>query len=246
MAWGALPLDMEELILSKLSLVELARASRTCHTFRAFSGARTAEAQQARFDLAVACFGRESIEGLARLLDRYSKTGELGVEKGTVCTCTISQDGVLRLRLKGVSGRHLRHKPGEMWLSVIYSNHPLLQIHVPTPRRSRLNIFFCGFRKKLYLSVDFCTDEDLEGVALLQALLSSGLSSTVKDAWPHTDHFILRRPPWSSRTGHVHTEAGLEAKIAPLLPIIAQNPYLWLNPELWGCMWRCQSLKRNG
>jgi hypothetical protein len=72
-SWPALPIELEEKILAKLSALELAQVSPTCKKFQAAFKQKMPEEQTARCDVAVSRFGRKRIACIAAIVDRFLK-----------------------------------------------------------------------------------------------------------------------------------------------------------------------------
>jgi hypothetical protein len=239
MAWSALPVELEEIILAKLSLFELAFASRTCRTFSEFARTQLAKAQEARFNLAIECFGRGRVVGLVGLIDRFLKGVDVtGQRVGEVCLCSMSHDGVPSVEEPTADGQGPTYEPGEMHMRVCRWNLPalvgcprILQILVPTSSGSELDLYFCSVFKNAFITMRPCADEAVACMALLQALLCLGLASNLNDAWPDTVHLVNAPSMW----GGSLTLTGLQSQMAPLLPLIAQHRNLYLLPVSWGC-----------
>jgi hypothetical protein len=71
--WDALHYDMQELILAKRPLLELARISRTHTSFQAVFLAQLAREQKAHCNLIVECLGRARLARIATLISRFLK-----------------------------------------------------------------------------------------------------------------------------------------------------------------------------
>jgi hypothetical protein len=94
--WRALPQKLEELILSKLPLVDLARLSSTSKTFEAVFCMQLGQEQKVRCDFAAKRFGRDRIVSIAALINRLLKGESLdpffaGIPENRMCR--MSQDG---------------------------------------------------------------------------------------------------------------------------------------------------------
>jgi hypothetical protein len=232
MAWSALPRELEELILTNLSLLELARASRTCLTFAAFSRTQLVKAQDARLNLAVECFGHERIVALARVIDNLLKGAEPAVKPSMCSTLSVSHDGVLHVERWMGFGHELLDEPGDMRMMVSRSYKlSLVTIFISLSRGSSLGFLFGGIEENPTITVRPCAESNVEEVALLQALLCLGLAASLSSAWPRFVDIVPRGlyGPYGYRDRSAHV--ALQNQIAPLLPLIAQHPKLRVQAE---------------
>ncbi len=219
MSWASLPDDIVEEILAKLSLLELARISRTCSSFNALYDRRLEGEPKARHDLANKAFGHERIARIGALAACFLKGEPLGlplVEGGTG-RFSMSVDGAV-VHLGRGSGP--RAKAGESIVSV--SDYDWL-----CPRRVRQMftvdvyaengsiVYMVMHNNKLEATINLSpsSDDDLEGVALVQALLSGGLAQSISDAG-----VLFTINIWPSHLNEeLCTPSGLRAQRLPLL-----------------------------
>jgi hypothetical protein len=229
MDWDLLPEDMKELILTKLSIMDLARASSACRTFSAVSRVQLGKAQQARYDLVVECFGSEGIAGIAALVNRLLMgeiVAEYGIHEGWV-----SQDGQFHVQgtdlRPSASPDQVVNEDGVFRTSVrlLCWGADTTMFRVPAPNCSGVTI---GIErsKKVTFTIDPSTDGDMEGVALVQTLLLRFLAPNCDDGGQ----------PIAYRMGGCETGAfthtGLLTQIAPLLPLVLHHRNVWL--DRWG------------
>jgi hypothetical protein len=221
--WGVLPFDLEERILGLLSLTDSARVSTVCRRFQAAFTAQLAKEQAARQQLALKHFKRERIVGVVTLIQSFLK-GEafnpalVDLEprhrgscpqqiQGKVPCQTASQvpyepeEICVHMSLQGTSPTYLSlswgqraigRPPYTLWGSVSVSVYQSKNVDV-------------------FLSV--YDEEDIHGVALVQALLSGAFGPTFDGAVGFIQIHILVCLPW-----HNCTESRVRNHIAPLLP----------------------------
>ncbi len=101
----------------------------------------------------------------------------------------------------------------------------MLEIDVSTHNGVGL-LLLLGFEGDLFiLSMRPCGNEDLEGVAFVQALLSGAFAPLVGEDWPCPKVQIV----WDGCSNRF-TWVGLEAQIGPLLPLAKSYTFT----ESWG------------
>jgi hypothetical protein len=179
--WSSLPYHLGELILFRLSLLELARISTTCHTFREAFCRQMVHHQEARCNLVLHKYGRERIARVAALLNGFSR-GEFvarGIYKDSIDKCWISVNGGLHIgepNVHQVGGSAHDHH-----VAVSLST-PSLLIEVYGSRWSQVHLSILRGSRVVKVCVQMWDDEDLEGLGLVQALMSGGLIGSFKDA----------------------------------------------------------------
>lgn len=208
MAWSCLPDDLAELILGKLSLVALGRVATTCRSFHTFFCRRMAEQQKAQCDLAVTLFGRERVTVLADIVDGFLKGERLRAT---------TPDGVVLVGQEPHFHHVASQEPSEAGhIKVRYGGYPKdMYVQMRTPNQASVHVWVHSTEKKVVIMIFPNRGVGLEGVSLVHALLSWGIS-VKHDAWPHADVRIQWMAPRSMRTGS-------EAELAPLLPLVAQH-----------------------
>jgi hypothetical protein len=219
--WAELPYELEELILAKLSLTELARVSATCRTIQAVFDRQMAEAQKAHCDLAIKCFGRERIACIASLGDRYlmgqAMHAELDQAAYNSYICVISADGTLHVE---------PHKEQLSDLSSGTLTCECTDIHVDLSFWStsmRLAMLGAGFGRvdlhfdwhHQWATISRGPDGDVDaGLALCHALLDGNVAPAFHD-------HALRVEVQLFIVG-VYDRQALQAQIAPLMPLASQ------------------------
>jgi hypothetical protein len=231
MPWCNLPHELEELIFAKLSVVESARVSRTCRAFQAAFCRQMAREQKHRCDLAVTSFGHERIACIASLADRFLKGQRMhpALDEQGVQYSSIGADGTLRVKPKvgqplTSTTRLLSCKPEdllvEFWFD--YLPPPSMRI-VIRPTEGGWVELRCEYSAGRLGSIAVCPcgDEDVEGLALIQALLSGWLAPTSHD---HYLSLCVHVQRYNANRG-VYTTQGLQAQIAPLLPFASRYTF---------------------
>jgi hypothetical protein len=227
MVWSNLPPDVEEVILGLLSLVALARISRTCHSFHASFSRRMAELQKTRCDLAVSWFGPKRITCIAGLVTSFVNGKPMGENlskiENDVCNYQISLDGVLHLKDRVTCNAMQPYpKPSAieagdcrvMWSSSMH----YMSIHVHTAGGGHVSIKVGGQSHWVTFVVMPCVAEDFLPVALIQALLSQDLAPTFCDAVSHLE--VAIEGCFSQETWVPYTHDALQAQILPIRPLI--------------------------
>jgi hypothetical protein len=218
MQWSALPEDMQELVLTKLSLFDLTLASRTCKQFHAVLPKALAGEEQARCNLAAKCFGSERITCISRLIHGMFNGESLEpyfVDDFTPARLWISKDGTPCEEGPSPYFCHEVVKEAVVQVRVVNANPgttpPSLAMNVlaqsGTEVQLRVERAQCVF-----ISVSIRKDGDLEGVALVQALLSGGMSGLLSNP-EQCIHILVEGAAKSSGV----TPSGLKAQIAPIL-----------------------------
>jgi hypothetical protein len=105
---------------------------------------------------------------------------------------------------------------------------------LPAPRRADTVLWFSSIDGRSEIRVDANDgDEDVAGVALMQALLSWALPREFPDGLPPVDICIQGIAIREEEYG-LFTKAGLDLQLAPLLPLIAKHPSWQLKTGIWG------------
>ncbi len=231
-----LPYDMQELILAKRSLLELARISRTHTSFQAVFLGQLAREQKARCDLIVGRLGRARLLRVAALISRFFKGEPLEqdpyddpiVPGLKVWEDVTSATGVLRppllseLRAESENAvvvfRLRVEKPveGGNVVDVVNDITPAepttMVVTMTASESSQLRLSVTRHSDGGRIIVHPCNDEDLLGVALMQALLSGERGPSLVESGLVAICVFAR-----SHLG-TYSHAGLEAQILPLLP----------------------------
>ncbi len=228
MDWRALPPEMEEAILAKLSLIDLARVSPTCRTFHAVFCMRLPVEQRARCDLAAERFGRKRIARIIELLDRKLKGRTLephmSDRHGHASPCWICEDGTCQSDIPAPSrdengtphNAQIRvsarldgwRAPYNLLVDVMLEGHGPLMV---------LQAKLEDTEKAMFIWVVHPHNHDVEGPALLQALLSGGLAQSCRDVGQHATIRLI-----GVRFSRSTTLTGLKALVAPLLPLMSR------------------------
>ncbi len=213
MSWDSLHEDLLILILANLSLIELARAARTCRSFKAVYVRLMAVQQQSRRDLAVKVFGRERIACLLALITHLLKKEPLGSNSPEAMKeGWISADGVFHAQHPRALPRSLA---GDMCVTVCLNLYRDLRTHLLVRAHdsfmAQLSVRISCDCKHVLFNLFPDTDDDLKVVGMVQAMLSWGLVDSINNAGKYAE---IRIPHRSERC----TWAGLKSQIVPLLP----------------------------
>jgi hypothetical protein len=221
MNWSGLPYEMEEAILSRLQLWELAEASSTCKRFDQIFRERLAKEQKSRCDLAITCFGKERVARIADIANRFSRGHALALEPGEDVRgrwSSMFADGKLHLtQPRNTSAGNAVDVL--VWVPFHASSHSpslIFEMFTHTTRGLRVEILRNRdpHGKRCVLSVKACNDRDVTGAALVQALMSGDFAPIVGEDWPLPEVHMM----WGKK-GVGLTSGGLRAQIAPLLPL---------------------------
>jgi hypothetical protein len=234
-SWSALPQELEELILDHLSLVELTRASATCRTFHAAFGRQLAHTQKARCDVAVDCIGRLRLVRITSVINSFLKGQALGLDMGTssipghdpiVYGC-IWKDGVFQPAQAPLRGWVMDDAGRGAWfvrvrLDVTADGKPFpgASLHISVRARQVTRIDLSIVRRHGHeqssISMNLDGTAGFEELGLLQALFSGEFAPNWQDAGPLMIHV------WGSFQDGKVSQAGIEAQIAPLVPLLSQ------------------------
>jgi hypothetical protein len=188
MSWSVLPDDVVEVILAKFSFDDLARVSRTCRTFHTLYQRLMAVQQEARCDLAFRLCDRERIACIIALIAHLleGRPSIFGSQEIKWSYCSISADGVLHRPVCYPLVNPFLTEAGAMkalvcmkWciqqtVCIIFET----ELWEPT----QLIVQISHARTEIEIIVIPTRDDELHMVALLQALLSEGLSQLIHDA----------------------------------------------------------------
>jgi hypothetical protein len=220
MGWDALPQDVEEAILSNLSLVELARVSRTKSFFLTVFHKRRAEEQKALREVAAERFGSARITRIITLVERFYKRQLLDAclaDSPPKTSCWIYEDGSCRRERPEPeplsAGQFFRQIGIEVEIELLGNGADAgMRITIEAQHWSQVRLLLChNFRACVFVYPR--REEDLRGLALVQALLSEGLAQIVADAGQRTFIYIT-----GINMQMRFTQAGLKAMVAPLVP----------------------------
>lgn len=181
MSWRSLPDDVVELILTRLSLVELARVSATYSTFQAQYRRQLAREHGARCRLAVNYFGRKRITNITALI--------IQLLKGEPLNPSFCDPPDIDALLRGAFTFDLTAPT-----VLVFRNHSrpvdIITVEEILPTWKRLVVEVPRDRK----GVQICLlppgdDKHVEMLALVHAILSEGLAQFIHDAgmWCQVD-----------------------------------------------------------
>jgi hypothetical protein len=230
-SWDVLPLDLEELILGKLSLLEVTRLSTTCRSFHRAFCRQLAQEQKARCALAAGCFGRERILQIKSLISSFLNDDGPDPDlarhskfEGYICRDGTFRDGKFRSEPQAphVPGTPNVHAGDDVTYARLVRGHTPgashgTFIYVSTHKSSHVSLATNGPGEAgFHVIVTVRSDADLEGLALVQALLSADFGPGLQDAGL-TELWVKGR----SFSGNF-SQAGVEAQIAPLVPFMSE------------------------
>jgi hypothetical protein len=235
MSWSDLPTDMVEEIFSHLSLLDSARISSTCYSFRELYGTRMVAEQGARCDLVIQAFGHARIQCLVDLLATYMRGDSLHAAwvSGRRNMFSVSADGALvpnpwawRAFQRGdgglaadgqasFTGMRVAIWPYQYITADGKGNADRICIETPGWAWGYLSVSISQAKR---IMIDMNPhDADLKLVALLQAMLSQGLAQLMRDAGRYAVVDIQPLPESA-----VLKEWGLSAQILPLMPFVSR------------------------
>jgi hypothetical protein len=257
MGFSALPEDMEEAILTKLPLVDLARVATTRPSFQAVLRRRLPQERKARCDLGAQCLGSERIARIVALTGSFLE-GE-ALERGLLESplqggCSISEDGTLqgpldagcfipqdaRLRYVMLAHRFSRRDTLPAGGSLVhvglkcdhyvnydpatmeFVNYDVLTLHftVRTANTSQVYLSIDSRSKSIFIAVVPSSIGDVEGLGVVQALLSGYLGPGLRHMGVF-DILILVVSRWED-----FSRAGMEAQIGPVLPLLSHCRFI--------------------
>jgi hypothetical protein len=233
MNWNNLPQELEELILAKLPLFDLARLSTTRRVFQAMFRSQLEDEQKLRCELAVACFGRERISCIVTLIQRVlAEEALLDFHirySSKYYRCRISEEGTFHWHNPPTTLLAREHPQGRKALvsahayprgTHAYPGGPEVHgvsITAHAPHGSRVELEFSRNGDGGVIKVFPSSDGDLEGVALAQALVDGGLGRL-----PHRVGIHIVGD--ASRAGYSPTVSGFKGLIPPLMPLGPTRP----------------------
>jgi hypothetical protein len=229
--WRVLPYDLEERIIDVLPSSDLARVSPTSRLFEAALTRQLEKEAKARCELALEVFGRERIACVADVIARSLK-GEAGspgellkhkeeypwvYREGKYYRPDVRDARIGKLL---ASGRFCMYTPSQSTLS-----DGGVTLFWGWPKYSEVNLRMSA-DTGVTLTLNPRCDEDVQGVALVQALLSGSYGP----AFQAVDRTVKIHVWWRYRPGS-STKAGQQAYIAPLLPLVSR--YTLPRPSEW-------------
>lgn len=220
MSWSVLPDDVVHVILDKVRLIDLARITTACTSFRAAYRRRMGVEEEARRQLAVNTFGAARIACILDLTVRLLKKEPLlpGLRDEFWDWFRIHEDGFLHGPLRRAPLDTPNNGDIDVWLW--RTKVPCLDgawggIDVTAPEgEGTMQMKF----RPLFVDVEVIptNDEDLVPMALVQALLGGGLARIIRDVGAHAEVRVGRFE--KAR----YTQTGLKVQIAPLSPFGSQ------------------------
>jgi hypothetical protein len=141
----------------------------------------------------------------------------------------ISSNGVLQIDgqyRRGKQRTQQGYKAGEILALVACGGldpPSAMFLRVYAPNRSPLRIVVFREVQKVWISVGNTDEKDLEGLALMEALLTGGFGLEHNDAWSLATVTIGRRFEMREMDGIKLTRAALKAQMAPLFPLVVQH-----------------------
>jgi hypothetical protein len=226
-----LPPDLEELVLSKLSLHDLARISPTCRSFHTVFRRLLVLQQKACYDLAVARFSNELIDCIADLMDSWLE-GKVDSCMKDRClrVCQTYAEGLQQVKGCASTACSVLVRASSTGMAPSMASHRRMSITVPAHNKSLVCMDF--FWQPKSIVIELVLFGDLEGLVLVQALFSRALASTVCEAWRRTRIMIVGGSPtmpYLSR-GWRQIMASHQAQFAPLLALLSPYPnWSWMS-----------------
>jgi hypothetical protein len=210
--WSDLPDEMVRAILASLSLPEFARIASTCRDFHALYCEMMAAQQEFH------C-GQARISCIANLIMQFFKwsPGIWRFKFDDWSHFLVCRDGVMRPALPPRGRRDRGHVFVSVFRGILgrfEASHPYGRefIKVQAAKGSLVTVRFGWDLREAIIQVFPTSDRDLEGVALVQALLSQNLARFIQGSGRHVEINIGLRNPAR------FTLEGLKAQIGPLLP----------------------------
>jgi hypothetical protein len=176
LGWKDLPEDMEEEILPRLSLLEMARTSALCRSFRARYRTRMAAEQEARCKLAIKSFGIERIARIVSVITHHLE-GESrfpGLVDGKWHHFWVSTAGVLQgpcSRNEAVEksdAENISMSFFPAYRTTGYGTEDCLLVGLPDWRRDQLTMWLRRDLKGVTFKVYPKSDADLLMMAMIQ------------------------------------------------------------------------------
>jgi hypothetical protein len=218
MSWSSLPEEMVDLILAKLSVIELARIATTCHRFHAMYWEQMAAQQKSHRSLAVTSFGSGRLDCISHLIDGMLKSATWIPKFNQSCwhSFWVSANGEMHVARDPLQ----EYRPGTVFVSLFWGNFRSSftgVLLVQSPSRSVVRFRFRPDRTLGSIEVMPTKDEDVEGVALVQTLLGQGLPQLIGKSGQPAYVSIMRHP-----NPGIFTRAGLKSQIGPLFPFASR------------------------
>jgi hypothetical protein len=234
LGWNALPVELEELVLSKLPLVDLARASATHSSFQSALRNELAREQKARCDAALDCVGRQWMSRITSLINCFLKGQALDLDMGRNSGIAgwIMQGGAFQMDRQAFSLPANESSPtGHCRVRVSFTRVLLgsARIHFHVYVRGMSDVHICLDGQKpagSYINVDLKSHVGREELGLVQLLLSGELAPNWQDGAPPGVYFF-----GESCAGNFN-QAKMVAQIAPMMPFVSQ--YTFLTPWMTG------------
>jgi hypothetical protein len=148
-------------------------------------------------------------------------------------TWSISQDGTLHVEKAAQTGTPAYVPPtaGDAYVRVRIDNAvAMLIFDVSSDVGSCVSLMFTRGHPRCTFFVDPCNDEDVGGMALVQALLSGEFAPIVGEGWRVVEVHIT----WGGRD-QGFTPAGLDALVGPMLPLVESYtpaPLDWAGQDM--------------
>jgi hypothetical protein len=183
------------------------------------------ELQKARCALALKRFGRERVVGIGALIAPGSMVVPVQrvysyLDRRYATRCWISADGTLHVNNTSQSPANMDAR--DMLVLVYPTEHLCMRLDLPNDTYVHFSIW--PEKRILDICIVPWSDEDLEGVALVQALMSGVLAQILQDGTLSLRICVSGQ----ARTGC--TNAGMKAQITPLLPFAS----LYMFPNVDG------------
>jgi hypothetical protein len=222
MAWSALPVQIQELVLAKLSLRELAQTSATCPAWEAFLLCRRLALLQCQQDLMMTVFGEDRVGCLALYFTRFLRGRTVnegyGLRRGYSGSRMTGHN--LQTEWLGLSPavlEQLEHNVEgySVWIHLPQVPPKTVSIHVPSPGHSCVLFEFSRRRGTLKI-VMRVAHGDVPGLAMLQQVLIWG----VLEHALQNDHVTIVGYRFNARFSRTR----LDNQTAPLRSMVEQCP----------------------
>jgi hypothetical protein len=219
--WSLLPDDITETIFGILTLLELARISPTCRSFHALYCQRMAAQQKSLCNLALRSFGHGCINRIAGLIKAFFKGGFDNPAFASWSFYWVCPEGVMHKNVLPYEPKlgstnvsfYLVERRSSYYHSSCY--------HVIQVRPPNNSMVFFRFPNRRSTIIQICpeSDGDVEGLALVQALLTGGLARFMCDSGRRAEiNFRLPDDPDPAK----FTLAGMKDQIGPLMPFASR------------------------
>jgi hypothetical protein len=227
---SSLPDHIVEVVLAKLSLVELSRIFTTCRSFYTAYRSQTARGQKSISALVENTCGPGRIACILGVIARFleGKRVHPGFVNTRSTSYYVSADGVMY-----PTGSPPKVS-SDLCISVVLLSpraHPTLPNEFRVSETERPRSYFIvavwRHRKGVKIRVVPESDADLGGVALLLSLLGMGLAQAIHDAGQHAEVSVCESADMDK-----FTREGLQAQIALLLPFASRRTSVGYRPDL--------------